>query len=118
MNPGDRGAGAVSVLLTVFAALVLLVAAAALGTAAVAAARASAAADLAALAAADATRGLVAADPCVLAGQVAGRHGVQLAECSTAAGGTVLVRTRYASPLPWPAAGVSRAGPPPASWTG
>src|SRR5690606_30388568 len=48
---GDRGAGAVTVLLTVFTTLVLLAAAAALGTAAVAAARASAAADLAALAA-------------------------------------------------------------------
>ena len=30
-----------------------------------------------------------------------------------AARGTVLVRTRYASSLPWPAEGVSRAGPPP-----
>lgn len=108
----DRGAGAVTVLLTVFAALVLLAATGALGTAAVAAARASAAADLAALAAADAARGLVAADPCGLADQVATRHGGQLTECSRAAGGSVLVRTRYASPLPWPADGVSRAGPP------
>jgi secretion/DNA translocation related TadE-like protein len=115
---GDRGAGAVTVLLTVFATLVLLAAAAALGTAAVAAARASAAADLAALAAADATRGLVAADACTLAGQVAGRHGGQLTECSPAAGDSVLVRTRYASPLPWPAEGVSGAGPPPALSTG
>jgi secretion/DNA translocation related TadE-like protein len=114
---GDRGAGAVTVLLTVFTTLVLLAAAAALGTAAVAAARASGAADLAAQAAADAARGLVAADPCALAGEVAGRHGGRLTECSPAGGGTVLVRARYASPLPWPAEGVSRAGPPPTSWT-
>jgi secretion/DNA translocation related TadE-like protein len=113
----DRGAGAVTVLLTVFTTLVLLAAAAALGTATVAAARASAAADLAALAAADAARGLVVADPCALAGEVAGRHGSQLTECSMADGGTVLIRTRYASPLPWPADGVSRAGPPPTSST-
>ncbi|MBB5749786.1 secretion/DNA translocation related TadE-like protein [Micrococcus sp. TA1] len=116
MITGDRGAGAVTVLLTVFTTLVLLAAATALGTAGVAAARASAAADLAALAAADAARGLVAADPCALAGEVTGRHGGRLTGCSRADGGTVLVRVRYASPLPWPAEGVSRAGPPPVAW--
>ncbi len=118
MITGDRGAGAVTVLLTVFTTLVLLAAATAfvfafLGATAV---RASAAADLAALAAADAARGLVAADPCALAGEVTGRHGGRLTGCSRADGGTVLVRVRYASPLPWPAEGVSRAGPPPVAW--
>lgn len=118
MTAGERGAGAVTVLLTAFTTLVLLGAVAALGTATVAAARAAAAADLAALAAADAARGLVPADPCALAGQVADRHGASLTACSDAGDGTVLVRTRYASSLPWPATGVSRAGPPPSSWTG
>lgn len=108
----ERGAGAVTVLLTVFATLALLSATMALGTATVAAARAGAAADLAALAAADAVRGLISADPCAVASDVAGRHHAAVTECTPSTEGTVLVRTRYASPLPWPADGVSRAGPP------
>ncbi|VXB77352.1 Rv3654c family TadE-like protein [Citricoccus sp. K5] len=111
-RPGDQGAGSVTVLATVFLTLALLGATAALGTAATAAARASGAADLAALAAADAARGLALAEPCALAAQTADRHGATVIECAAASDGTVLVRTRYESPLPWPSEGVARAGPP------
>ncbi|NUL46014.1 hypothetical protein F7P69_12545 [Cellulosimicrobium funkei] len=108
----EQGAGSVTVLATVFLTLTLLGATAALGTAATAAARAAGAADLAALAAADAARGLVLADPCALAAQTADRHGAAVTECAAAPDGTVHVRTRYESTLPWPSEGVSRAGPP------
>ncbi|WP_313822869.1 Rv3654c family TadE-like protein [Citricoccus sp.] len=111
-RPSEHGAGSVTVLATVFLTLALLGATAALGAAATAAARASGAADLATLAAADAARGLVLADPCALAAQTADRHGATVTECAAAGDGTVQVRTRYESTLPWPSEGVSRAGPP------
>lgn len=109
---GEVGAGSITVLITVFVTLVLLGATAALGTSVTAAARAAGAADLAALAAADAARGLVAAEPCTLAVQTAQRHGATVTTCAAEQNGTVRVRTRYESPLPWPADGTSRAGPP------
>lgn len=109
---GESGAGSVTVLITVFVSLVLLGAIAALGTSVTAAARAAGVADLASLAAADAARGLVTAEPCVLAAQVAQRHGAAMTACAAEGNGTVRVGTRYDSPLPWPAEGTSRAGPP------
>ncbi|NUL47452.1 hypothetical protein F7P69_19930 [Cellulosimicrobium funkei] len=109
---GEAGAGSITVLITVFVTLVLLGATLALGTSVTAAARAAGAADLAALAAADAARGLVAADPCALAAQTAQRHGAAMTACAAEGDGTVRVQTRYDSPLPWPADGRSRAGPP------
>ena len=87
-----------------------------LAQAAVMASKAAAAADLAALAAADAARGLTASEPCVVASEVAGRHGARLVGCSVAVGDIVQVRTE----LPFrsmfgPASGLARAGPPPAA---
>ena len=97
------------VLLLAVSAVVLLAQAAAL------VAKAASAADLAALAAADAARGLTPGEPCVVAAEVAGRHGARLVGCSVVFGDTVQVRTE----LPFhgmfgPAAGLARAGPPPA----
>lgn len=110
---GELGAGTVTVLASVGAALVLLVGALGLGTAAVSAARAGAAADLAALSAADAFRGLHPADPCALAEQTALRHGAAVTQCELQEGGTVLVSLSLSTALPWPAEGTARAGPPP-----
>lgn len=108
----ERGAGTVTVLATVATGLVLLVGGLGLGTAAAAAARAGAAADLAALAAADALRGLVPSEPCALAEQTAARHGAALTRCELQQGGTALVAVSLPGPLPWPAEGAARAGPP------
>jgi secretion/DNA translocation related TadE-like protein len=108
----DGGAGSVTVLVTIVLTLALLGVTILVGGAATSAARANVAADLAALAAADAERGLVAADSCALARQTADRHGNTLSECTLEGGGTVRVRTRQQTALPWSATGESRAGAP------
>jgi len=106
-------AGLGMVLLLAMTAVVLL------AQAAVMASKAAAAADLAALAAADAARGLTPGEPCVVAAQVAGRHGARLLGCSVASGDTVQVRTELPLRTMFgPASGLARAGPPPAVGAG
>lgn len=111
----ERGAGTVLAAGLGLVLLLALTGVVLLAQAAVMASRAAAAADLAALAAADAARGLTAGEPCVVASEVAGRHGARLVGCSVAVGDIVQVRTE----LPFrsmfgPASGLARAGPPPA----
>lgn len=110
----ERGSG------TVLAAGLALVVMLAMGImlllaqSAVLASRAAAAADLAALAAADTLRGLTMGDPCIVAAEVAARHGATVASCSEGSGQTVEVRTELGgNPLLGAATGHARAGPPP-----
>jgi len=110
----ERGSG------TVLAAALALVVMMAMGVmlllaqSAVLASRAAAAADLAALAAADTLRGITNGDPCMVAAEVAARHGAALASCSEGPGQTVEVRTELGgNPLLGAATGHARAGPPP-----
>lgn len=85
-----------------------------LAQSAVMASKAAAAADLAALAAADALRGVTAGEPCMLAAEVAGRHGARLLSCAEEGGQSVEVHTQLtAGTILGSAAGRARAGPPP-----
>ncbi len=102
-------AGIACAILLLLAMVVILV------QAAVGASRASTAADLAALAAADAARGLTQGEPCEVAGEVAGRHGVELESCQQigAQGHIVDVTTSVQiSYMLGAASGRARAGPP------
>lgn len=110
----ELGAGSVLALGLGMVLLLAMTAVILLGQAAVAASKAATAADLAALAAADAARGLSGGEPCVVAAEVAGRHGAGLLACSVESGNTVQVRTELPSRTVFgPATGLARAGPPP-----
>lgn len=113
MDRREDGAGTVLAVGLVFAILVLMVMMLALGQTAVAAAKAATAADLSALAAADAYRGISTGPPCQIAGEVAGRHGAALTECTLAGDQSVLVKVSVKTALPWLSTGMARAGPPP-----
>lgn len=78
----EEGSGTVLALTIIAALLVLTVVIAGLIGVVSANRRASAAADLSALAAADAYRGLTEGDPCVVAADLAERHGAQLESCT------------------------------------
>lgn len=95
------------------AMILLLAVVLGLGQAAVAAAKAAKAADLAALSAADTYRGLAPGDPCKAAVDVAARNGAVLTSCSLGGDFSVQVEVSVRTPLPWPATGLARAGPPP-----
>lgn len=112
----ERGAGTVLMAGLAMLALLLIAFAVLLLQSASAASKAATAADLAALAAADAARGLAAGDPCTVAGEVAGRHGAAVRECSIGESGpgTALIRVSVGvSRLLPDAVGAARAGPPP-----
>jgi hypothetical protein len=72
------------------------------------------AADASALAAADAVSGVVAADPCQIAGVAAQRNGARLLACEVA-GPAASVRVSVAAPF-GEATAAARAGPP--GWRG
>lgn len=113
VNRDEAGAGTVLTAGLALSMLLLLAVVLGLGQAAVAAAKAAKAADLAALSAADAYRGLAPGDPCDAAADVAARNGAVLTACSLGGDLSVLVKVSVGSPLPWPATGLARAGPPP-----
>ncbi|CAM3126071.1 hypothetical protein PSET11_01347 [Arthrobacter ulcerisalmonis] len=110
----QRGSGtilAVSLALVVLLTMALILL---LAQAAVMASRAATAADLAALAGADALRGITTGVPCVVAADVASRHGAVMTSCHLGPEQSVDVRTStIQSSLVGPATGHSRAGPPP-----
>lgn len=110
----QRGSGtvlAVGLALVVMLAMALILL---LAQAAVLASRAATAADLAALAGADALRGITTGVPCIVAADVASRHGAVLTSCHLGPEQSVDVRTTInQSLLLGPATGHSRAGPPP-----
>lgn len=112
----ETGAGTVLMAGLALLALLLIGSAGLLLQAASAASRAATAADLSALAAADTARGLTAGEPCVVAAEVAARHGATVQDCAVGATGegtvTVRVRIDLAGVLP-DAVGAARAGPPP-----
>ncbi len=112
----ERGSGTVLVAALAMVALMLIAASVLLVGAAVAASRAASAADLAALGAADAARGLRGGEPCVVAREIALRHGARLNACEMTGphGHIVTVRTVVATISILPdARGAARAGPPP-----
>lgn len=112
----EEGAGTTLMAGVAMAALLLLSVVVLFAQASVAASRAATAADLSALAAADAARGLRDGEPCVLAAEVALRHGARLTGCISEgdAGHIVRVATEVDSvPALPPASGQARAGPPP-----
>ncbi|MFN3924034.1 MAG: Rv3654c family TadE-like protein [Pseudarthrobacter sp.] len=110
----ERGSGTVlaaGLALVVMTAMALMLL---LAQSAVLASRAASAADLAALAAADALRGLASGEPCIVAAEVAARHGAAVVSCTEGTGQTVEVRTELVERTVFGAAhGRSRAGPPP-----
>jgi secretion/DNA translocation related TadE-like protein len=112
----ETGAGTVLMAGLALLALLLIGSAGLLLQAASAASRAATAADLSALAAADTARGLTAGEPCVVAAEVAARHGATVQDCAVGATGegtvTVRVRIDVVGVLP-DAVGAARAGPPP-----
>lgn len=118
----EEGSGSVLIVGAVAATLVVLLGLLAVVAAATAAHRVRTAADLAALAAAGAAAGVLsahgsgAADPCLLAAQVAADNGAELRQCELQAGSEVLVEASLPVSLPWPGAPMlatakSRAGP-------
>lgn len=118
----EEGSGSVLIVGAVAATLVLLLGLLAVVAAATAAHRVRTAADLAALAAAGAAAGVLsahgsgAADPCLLAAQVAADNGAELRQCELQAGSEVLVEASLPVSLSWPGAPMvatakSRAGP-------
>lgn len=111
----EQGAGTVLMLGTGLLLLILCGTVLLLLQTSVAASRAATAADLAALAAADAVRELRVGDPCLVAGEVAGRNGAVLSGCTvTASEKSVQVETQVPVPLLMGSAtGHARAGPPP-----
>lgn len=113
VNKDETGAGTVVAAGLALAMLLLLALVLALGQAAVAAAKAAKAADLAALSAADSYRGLAPGDPCNVAADVAAHNGAVLTSCSLGGDFSVQVEVSVGTPLPWPATGLARAGPPP-----
>ncbi|EMY34523.1 hypothetical protein D477_008943 [Arthrobacter crystallopoietes BAB-32] len=117
----DRGAGTVLAAGVALMLCILLAAIALAVQASAASSRAAKAADLAALAAADAAWGLIDGEPCLLAADVARKHGASLLECRRTGPAGHVVDIDVSVPLqvfgwldpPWQAAkGVSRAGPP------
>lgn len=112
---GGRERGSGTMLAAGVAMAILLLTAMILGMAqaAAAAAKAATSADLAALAAADVHRGLAVGDACEVAAEVAALHKAQLVACALSDDMTVQVSVVVRTPLPWPAEGKARAGPPP-----
>lgn len=117
MGTREDGAGTVVAAGLAIAVLLLLTAVLWIGQAAAAADKAATAADLAALAAADAARGIASGEPCQVAAELASRHGAVLVSCTVmgANADSVQVEVQLQTRLPWPAHGLARAGPPPAT---
>lgn len=113
MSTGEEGSGTVLAAALALALLLLTALVLGLGQAAAAAGKAATVADLAALAGADAYRGLSTGVPCQIAAEVSALHGATLLECRLLGTGSVQVKVALQTPLPWPAHGQARAGPPP-----
>ncbi|MDJ0317866.1 Rv3654c family TadE-like protein [Arthrobacter antibioticus] len=117
LSAGERGSGTVLAAGLALTMLILMVLILGLAQAAAAAAKAATAADMAALAAADTYRGLTEGEPCLVAADVAGRHGAILIGCIAAGDFSVQVEVHLATGMgvPLQATGKARAGPPPDS---